>query len=192
MSSAYKRYGLAAMLVACGLASIGISSWQFQVKDNGVDFTTESLKEICSHFPYNWLRPFAFTIDNTSDSVYCGYSEGNTGYRLAIAILTIFGGIGMAVDKEDAFQKIAYWGLFGSSVLWYAATVIDIMALVQGSKGCTESWESEGTGITCDSSAYGITIALDFVLSILMCLAWLFQGMGVKDDAFSSLLASPE
>ena len=58
----FREISLAVFIVSAGLSSIGVSSWQYQVVDNGITFynaytsATESLSTICSSFPYEYLR----------------------------------------------------------------------------------------------------------------------------------------
>ena len=58
----FRTVSLAVFIVSAGITSIGVSSWQYSVVDNGVTFynpytlATESLSTICGNFPYEYLR----------------------------------------------------------------------------------------------------------------------------------------
>ena len=92
-----KPFLFSILLICGGIVSIGISAWQFEIHDNGLQFTDAvtgdllSFKYVCNHFPYNWMRPFQVKIDNYDDA-FCGYSESNTAYRLSLACTTVIGG----------------------------------------------------------------------------------------------------
>ena len=58
----FRSISLAFFIVSAGISSIGVSTWQFRVVDNGIYFynkytlASESLSTICSSFPYEYLR----------------------------------------------------------------------------------------------------------------------------------------
>lgn len=67
---------------------------------------------MCKTFPYNWMRPFRLKYANYFDAA-CGYSETNTGYRLALACITVIGGALLIWYHKNEGTKVAtYWGLF--------------------------------------------------------------------------------
>lgn len=187
-----KPFLFSILLICGGIVSIGISAWQFQNIDNGVDYVnlesgdTMSLEKMCKTFPYNWMRPFKMNFDNYDDAA-CGYSEANTGYRLALACATVIGGALLIWYRTNEDTKVAtYWGLFVVSILWYAASVADIIALVQGTEGCIQSYQKYNDFITCDSAQYGITIAVDVLMSVLLCLCWVLAGRESGDAVFAA------
>ncbi len=55
-------------------------------------------------------------------------------------------------------------------MLWFSALVADGMAMTQGSYTCDKQWE--GKYASCDSSSYGVTIALDTLLFIFLLFCW--------------------
>lgn len=55
-------------------------------------------------------------------------------------------------------------------MLWLSALVTDGMAMTQGTYTCEKSWKNSTT--TCDSSAYGITLALDALLFVILLFCW--------------------
>ncbi len=69
---------------------------------------------------------------------YCGYGEGSTGYRLAVAIGTLIIGVLLLVDKldilkDDATKNIT---LFVFAIFWFSFTISDITALANASMAC--------------------------------------------------------
>jgi hypothetical protein len=50
-----KRYLKGILLFACGVISIGISSWQFQNDDNGVSWGV-NWTDYCNSYPQTMLR----------------------------------------------------------------------------------------------------------------------------------------
>jgi hypothetical protein len=196
MFESLKPYFFTIMLVCGGIVSIAISSWQFQIDDkcnidwyNG-DGTPESFTSLCNSFPYNWMRPFSVSYKD-DDSCACGYSKPNTGFRLALACITVLGGVWLYMykDKEDT-KFITYWGLFAISILWYSASVADIIALVQGGAACDNF---SGSDLKCGTAQYGITIAVDVLMSATMLACWVMAGWGVqaipKDSAMHSVVS---
>lgn len=187
-----KPFLFSILLICGGIVSIGISAWQFQNVDNGVQYENlengdlMSLKQMCKTFPYNWMRPFKLKFDNYDDAA-CGYSEANTGYRLALACATVIGGALLIWYRTNEESKVAtYWGLFVASILWYAASIADIIALVQGTEGCIQGYQKYNDFITCDSASYGITIAVDVLMSVLLCLCWVLAGRESGDAVFAA------
>jgi hypothetical protein len=69
----FKSISLAFFIISAGISSIGVSSWQYQVVDNGITFynsytlQTESLSTMCSDFPYEYLRRKYFQNLNILD-----------------------------------------------------------------------------------------------------------------------------
>jgi len=172
----FKSISLAFFIISAGISSIGVSSWQYQVVDNGITFynsytlQTESLSTMCSDFPYEYLRRkyfqnlnildwnsfifIAFSVSISSSNAYCGYGIANTAYRLALAILTVILGCLMASPLLNDKPKFTYWSLFCVSILWYSATVADSTAYINGSEACTNSF-GEQSGVSCNGSSYG-------------------------------------
>lgn len=188
---AIKHFMFPLLLIFGALASIGISVWQYRIHDNGIQFsnllTGESItfNYACNHFPYNWMRPFKIKFAGDIEDAYCGYSEASTSYRLALACSTVIGAVLLILNHDTESSKLfQFWGIFSVSVLWYAATVADTIALIQGSRGCLESFQRYNDNMTCESASYGITVAVDVWMSFLVCLCWVYAGKATGDTKF--------
>ena len=199
---AVKPFLFTLLLISGGIVSIGISAWQYSIQDNGITFLSgttgkqESLTTICTHFPYNWMRPFRMSVQGHSNDAYCGYSAANTGFRLALACATVIFGAALVVLRSTTDIKlVTYWGLFVVSVLWYAASVADIIAFIQGSQGCSESLKDnfidDSIDITCNSSEYGITVAVDVLMSFIMCFCWVLAGKSLQETSVPTSTGNP-
>jgi len=161
-----KRFITGATLFSAAVISIGFSSWQFQNDDGGISWTP-SWNDICTSFPNDMLRPISVTIsDKTS---YCGYSNGNTGYRLTVAIITLIFSVGIFLQFFEERQMILnaiYWSLYS---LWFLASGLDIVAVANGQAACNDSLTSlSGSSSTCSNSVYGISIAIDIAICFVI------------------------
>eukprot|EP01036_Dinobryon_divergens_P036142 gene36142-46991_t len=177
----FRSVSLAVFIISAGLSSIGVSTWQYSVVDNGITFenssgSTESLSTICSTFPYEYLRPFSVAYSSDmSDNAYCGYGTSNTAFRLALAIATVIFGVLMATPVLKGSPNLTSFTLFFISILWYSATVADSTAFINGTEACNDGWGTI-SGVTCNGANYGITVALDVMVSIIILIAWLLNG----------------
>eukprot|EP01035_Chromulina_nebulosa_P034173 gene34173-45829_t len=175
----FRSISLAFFIVSAGISSIGVSTWQFRVVDNGIYFynkytlASESLSTICSSFPYEYLRPFS--LEYLSDTAYCGYGTSNTSFRLALAIVTVIFGVLMATPVLKERPNLTSLTLFFISILWYSATVADSTAYINAAEACNDSFGNQ-SGVTCNGTNYGITVALDVLVSIIILIAWLLNG----------------
>jgi hypothetical protein len=179
MLDKFKPYLFSILLIVVGGISIAISVWQYQVKGDGdLVFTfypsgeEVNFEYLCNHFPYTWMRPFKLYSDGQGDSV-CGYSAANTGYRLALACLSIIAGIWMIFHtKIEGAMVYSYWFIWAMKIFWFAALLADIIAIIQGSKACNNGIAKYGGGFDCGTAQYGITIALDALNFIIMFYCW--------------------
>jgi hypothetical protein len=191
MFDALKPFLFTFLLISGGIVSIAFSSWQFQVKgDSDLQFIYLQSGEkvdfdyVCNHFPFNWMRPFRVTADGLSSSL-CGFSEANTGFRLALACVTVLAGVWLVFHKNVENAKLyTYWGLFAVMVFWLAASVADIIAVLQGGKSCQQGLAEYSDGfLNCDTAEYGITIAIDILMCLIMFACWLLAGRDVEPTA---------
>jgi preprotein translocase subunit SecG len=112
-------------------------------------------------------------VTGADEYSYCGYSNGNTGYRLTVAIVMFFFSIVLFFNLLQERQLIlngCYWAQYS---LWFLATGLDIVAVANGQAACKDSFTS---GATCNNSVYGISIAIDIVIcAILMVYIYLMN-----------------
>jgi hypothetical protein len=175
-----KHYSSGICLLAIAIISISFSSYQFKYDDNGNQWTP-SWRDICNDSPGSMLRrklafstinfnhlpillflAFSVKISGQDKPSYCGYSNANTGYRLAIAILTLFFAISFFFDVYDNRPLLLSGIYFGAHSLWFFALGLDINSLANGQSYCKDDFTSiNGGDVTCNNSVYGITISID-------------------------------
>ncbi len=78
----------------------------------------------------------------------------------------------MCIRKE--FVMVLDWISLLFSMLWFSALVADGMAMTQGTYTCKTFWQDvpSGYNVSCNSSAYGITLALDAAAWIFLLFCW--------------------
>jgi len=167
----------AIVLFIASAVSIGVSGGQYQNDDGGVQWSP-SWDTICDRWPQDMLRPFGLKLSGNNNFSYCGYSDAMTGYRLFAAIVTFLFSIYLLVDglvmkalqRNAAIHMSLYWVTFA---LWWLAGGFDILAVANGQRACQNGFQSFFSGSTCDNSVYGVSIAIDAVmLVILACLIY--------------------
>ena len=117
------------------------------------------------------------SVDNVDSNPYCGYGEDNTAFRLSVGCVTIIVGCLMPFNVLNSMPKVIYWTLFSLAVLWYSVTVADCTALVNSTGACNDAY-SDISGVECENSVYGVTIAIDFVLSLAVMSIWILNMTG--------------
>eukprot|EP01031_Cornospumella_fuschlensis_P032508 gene32508-39304_t len=177
-------------MFAGSVVSIGISVWQYK-NGNGDLQTTDDFdfKEECNDFPYNYMKPFALSIDGVDQNPYCGYGTANTSFRLAVACLTFIVAVMMPFKVFDETPRALYWTLFIIGVLWYSATVADCTAVANASAACDDVYGGTN-GVDCAGSIYGVTIAIDFLMSAMVLAIWIMCADGVAANPPMAAAAS--
>ena len=112
--------------------------------------------------------------DCGSDSApsYCGYPEGVTGFRLAVAIITVILAVLLFFKVWDNVPRAGYVILLINAIFWFAAVVVDATILSNSTLACTNSdFLGNGSEFPCDNATYGqglacficcLTILIDF------------------------------
>eukprot|EP01039_Chlorochromonas_danica_P008099 gene8103-8934_t len=172
------------LLVIVSLASIAISAWQYQVDDGDMDWGGESFTNACKKFPFNYVRPFQISRSGEDKPAYCGYGLANTAFRLAVGCVTCILGALLPFDVMDKGpSELLYWVFFVLGVFWFSATVSDCTALVNSTEACVDWWEDtvSSASYSCENDIYGVTIAVDFVASLIVLLCWILcDGMAIS------------
>lgn len=117
-------------------------------------------------------------ITGYDDPSYCGYSNGNTGWRLATAIVTLLFSVCIFLkifDERPALLTSLYWALYSC---WFLAAGLDVVAVANGQASCKDSFDAINGTATCDNSVYGITIAIDVAICIVIGIFVYFQVRG--------------
>lgn len=176
--------------------SIGISAWQYTSNSAGLQIYYSATNEVnfCDAYPYTYLRPIRFTWTNgVQQTTNCGWSVGDTSYRIAAAVATIlmtFAYIFAFCGTEWLLCLIPYEILFYIfiSVLWFTVSVVDITTLCNAALSCTDlsnnlkkyfDFSNNLDNFKCNVSIYGITIAIDLAIAILVtvrCITAIYYG----------------
>ena len=80
-------------------------------------------------------------------------------------------GIAFIFDQVMENKTFLYWSLFVLSVLWYSATVADSVSLSNATLACQDSWH-DTNGYDCNGDTYGVTIAVDVLISLMLLVFW--------------------
>jgi hypothetical protein len=102
--------------------------------------------------------PSAFSIqcEGCSARSYCGYTAANTGFRLALAIATIFLAVAMYVKVFTEKEMLLYFILLIHAVLWFAASMADAVSLTNATMACNDNKFDGGvSNSTCYPNIYG-------------------------------------
>ena len=192
--SALSKFAILGLLVASSLVSIGISAWQFQSAEKNYTFyddngtaVTNFVSQICNAYPVEYMRPWKIicTPSNCSgDYAYCGYSESSTGYRIAIAVCTIFVGALLGMNFMGKSGETPYV-LATLLIAWIGVTASDSALLANASASCSAQMKlASNQNNACSMSQYGITIAVDVGATILAGFAYILvdgaDNAGVK------------
>lgn len=177
------------LTILASLASIAVSSWQYQSSDQDY-YTFGSFSEfICDNYPYKYLRPFSLTVPNNDTPYFCGWSEMNTGFRLSVACYSVVSlGILLYLKKsrEQETQAPGFCTKLFTNfnvtilvLLWYAAACIDCANLSQAEIACKDKFIDSNGCDDCDcagTSVYGTTIGIDFICLFPLILVTFCQG----------------
>lgn len=118
---------MAAVLIGC-IISVGISAYQYKSDGNGV-FTQfapfNNWEKGCQTSPFLYMAPFSFSYSygSTTSTGYCGWSEANSAFRLAIACFSI-----LMVPVLFFNTVVSYFAsmiILTLSLLWFCALVLD-------------------------------------------------------------------
>lgn len=99
---------------------------------------------------------------------YCGYSTSNTGYRLAVALLTLFPSVAIflrSFEERHAILSVIFWALYS---LWFLAAGLDVVSLVNGQAACLDEFTVSNGTKNCDNSVYGTSIAVDVSICVVL------------------------
>ena len=177
------------LTILTSLASIGVSSWQFQ-SSNQDYYTYGSFSDfICDNYPYKYLRPFSLTVPHNDTPYFCGWSEMNTGFRLFTACYSV---ISLSIllylkkKRDEETQSAGFctrmFTTFNVTVLillWYAAACIDCGNLSQAEVACKDKFVDQSNCDDCDcagTSVYGTSIGIDFLCLFPLIMVTFCQG----------------
>lgn len=162
--------------ILISLASIGVSSWQFQSSQDDYGTYGSFSDFICDNYPYKYLRPFSLTVPYNDDPYFCGWSEMNTGFRLFTACYSAISlGVLLYLKKKRDEETqppgfcVKLFTNFNISILillWYAAACLDCGNLSQAEIACKDKFIDQNNCDDCDcagTSVYGTTIGIDFL-----------------------------
>ena len=101
---------------------------------------------------------------------YCGYSDGNSGYRLGLGCVTLIMGVLILLkifDQRKNLQGFLYCAFFA---LWSAAFGIDVVAIANGQSSCVDAFHllADETNVICNNSEYGISITVDMLIVFIV------------------------
>ncbi len=138
-----------------------------------------------------FFSAFSIDCDGCPTQSYCGYPPSNTGYRLAIALITFFLAVAMALKFFDDKKEILYFVLLINGLFWAAAFVVDCATLTNSTLACSQGDFSSGD-YNCHNATYGeerifcriyqslncffysgISIAVDISVTFVAFLAWI-------------------
>ena len=149
------------------------------------DVFTHTCEDRMSGFFY-W-SPFSFDLQLKNDpsstlNLSCGYTTGDTIWRLIIAILALICIVTCFLMKSVSWLSSLYYlgdkFFFCLTLFYYAALVNDIKCFQIGSSACAQSFyekdifDKAGVTVTCTMSIFLITIAIDFVCGANLLLIW--------------------
>merc|ERR1711998_683877 len=129
---------------------------------------------VCKEFPYKYLRPF-YLKDQYGHDWYCGFSQGNTGYRLGLAWVSVISLSFLIFLSRQNYSNpgfcVRMYSRFLVSALilgWFAALIADSYAISDAELACEDSFEN---GDCAQSSQYGTTVAVDLIclMPLLLC-----------------------
>jgi hypothetical protein len=84
---------------------------------------------------------------------YCGYTTANTGFRLAVAILTIILAVAMYFKAFADYEMLLYFILLIHAALWFAASMADAVSLTNATMACNSGGGFSNS--TCYPNIYG-------------------------------------
>jgi hypothetical protein len=175
-------YWVPAFEIVISICSIGVSSYQFQ------STTDANFKdEVCSIYPFKYLRPFGVQYQGSGTIYYCGYSDMITGFRLTIACLTIIV-FGLNIVFKTFTDAVKMWKYikYVMLALWYAVLVADSVTLGNASLACDDIIQS---GDECYMDIFGASIAVD-IFCILPLLAMVYFSVQKREADDSSRLST--
>ena len=184
--SALSKYAIIGLLAGSSLVSIGISSWQYQSAESNYTFydtsgnkVTNFVSGVCNAYPVEYARPWKIVCTPSycsGDYAYCGYGEGITGYRIAIAVIAFIASILIGMDIMGKSGETPYV-LAGLLVAWIGATASDCALLSNASASCASQMQLNSyQNSACSMSEYGVTIAVDIGATAIAAIAYKFLG----------------
>ena len=197
--SALSKFAILGLMIGSSLVSIGISSWQYQSAEKNYTFydengkvVTDFVSQVCNAYPVEYARPWKIICTPSycsGDYAYCGYSEGSTGYRIAIAIITVIVGalIGLNFLGKNGENPYVLATLLAA---WIGVTASDCALLSNASSSCSAQMQlSINKNNACSMSEYGITIAVDIGATVIAGFGYFLLG-DAADDRGSKLIGS--
>ncbi len=122
-----------------------------------------------SIFLLYYKTAFSVQCDGCSARSYCGYTTANTGFRLAVAILTIILAVLMFFKVFKDNEMLLYFILLVHAVLWFAASMADAVSLTNATMACTDGFDDS----TCYPEIYGTFFS--FLESAVLLISHFFQ-----------------
>lgn len=162
------------LTIVASVASLGISSWQYQSSDDDYYGQGSFNDFVCKEWPAKYLRPF-YVKDQHGNDYFCGYSAGNTGYRLTLACVSIISLALLVYTQKESGNNpglcsrlLSQFLVSGLILAWFAALVADCYAIGDAESSCADMFANADCG---ESSTYGITVALDMIclLPLILC-----------------------
>eukprot|EP01040_Poterioochromonas_malhamensis_P007436 gene7435-8019_t len=154
-----------------GGTTIGISIWLWE-SNSGDNFSNWS--SVCEDYPGRYLRPFSIDISGSDDPSYCGYPDENSALRISVAGFSMIYGIFYFFSIVDQFRHFFNGVLSTLFIFWLSCAIVDTTSLANATAACEDSF-ADVNGITCNSSSYGIMIAVTAVTSLLLAVILYLQ-----------------
>ncbi len=119
----------------------------FAVSNN--HFKKKYCSKICT------CTAFSLNQDDLDGPVFCGYSPSVTGYRLAVAIITIIiGGLLFFKLWDNDDRMITWIILLINAIFWFGATIVDCSTLANSTLSCNDKGFNGGY-YNCNNARYG-------------------------------------
>jgi hypothetical protein len=111
----------------------------------------------CLIFLFSYFPPaFSIQCEGCSARSYCGYTSANTGFRLALAIATIFLAVAIHFKVFTEKELLLYFILLIHAVMWFAASMADAVSLTNATMACNDNKFDGGvSNSTCYPNIYG-------------------------------------
>jgi hypothetical protein len=159
-------------------------------------------KTVCQSSPYFYLRPFAFSYVNaagvaSTKNSYCPYPSSLSTFRFCICCLSIVTIFILFFKTPLSFFARQVWITY--ALLYFAAFVLDINAVVTGEATCHQNFintnlqddiSRAGLILSCNMSNYaGLTI-IDLVVCSHFFL--LYTAWALAQDKYGVKAAKPD
>ncbi len=68
-------------------------------------------------------------------------------------------------EERPAILSASFWGFYS---LWFLAAGMDVMSIANGQAACQDQFTVSGGTKECNNSIYGITIAIDAAICVVL------------------------